>query len=193
MAGTKRRIREGLTLEEFLQLPEEKPYLEYIDGRIEAKVAPQFKHGLLQLNLANALNSFAMPTRMGVAIPELRCTFAGRSIVGDIVYLRSVHIELDSQGEPVDRVKRPPDIEIEIISPEQSVRKADRKLTFSVANGCSLGWLIHPYKRTVTVYRPDQEPETLGLDGTLDGADVVPGFQLPVAELFGWLKLWRQG
>jgi Uma2 family endonuclease len=39
------RIRKAITLDEFLRLPEidERPYLEYIDGRIEAKVSPQKK------------------------------------------------------------------------------------------------------------------------------------------------------
>ena len=44
------RVDKMITLEEFLRLPEidEHPYLEYIDGRIEAKVSPQKKHGLLE-------------------------------------------------------------------------------------------------------------------------------------------------
>src|SRR5512135_236454 len=189
MAGTHKKIREGLSLEEFLRLPEEKPYLEYIDGRIEVKVSPQFKHSVLQFRLTECLNQFAGPTRLGWAGPELRCTFAGRSIVTDICYLRMEHIELDDQGEPVDRVRRSPDLHVEIISPEQSVRKSMRNLTFSITHGSSLGWLIHPYKKTVAIYRPDREPETLGLEGILDGAEVLPGFQLAVADLFGWLKL----
>ncbi|MEA2631108.1 MAG: hypothetical protein QOE66_1327, partial [Chloroflexota bacterium] len=45
--ASRTRIREGMTLEEFLTLPEDRPYLEYIDGRIKAKVSPQKKHSLL--------------------------------------------------------------------------------------------------------------------------------------------------
>lgn len=37
------RVEKTITLEEFLRLPEidEHPYLEYIDGKIEAKASPQ--------------------------------------------------------------------------------------------------------------------------------------------------------
>jgi Uma2 family endonuclease len=188
MAGTKGRIRKGLTLEEFLQLPEEKPYLEYIDGRIEAKVSPKRKHVTIQHELVNSLNAFARPDKLGQAFSELRCTFAGRSIVPDVVYQHDEHIDLDEMGEQADDVFVPPDLHVEVISPDQTLRKAKRNLMFSMAHGCRLGWLIHPYKKTVTVFRPDQEPQTLGLDGTLNGADVLPGFELPLAELFGWLK-----
>jgi Uma2 family endonuclease len=188
MAGTKRRIREGMTLEEFLQLPEEKPYLEYIDGRIEAKVSPKRKHVKIQRNLVNSLNAFAQPRQLGEAFSELRCTFSGRSIIPDVLYQHAGHIELDAMGEQADDVFVPPDLHVEVLSPDQSLRKATRNLLFSIDHGCRLGWLIHPGKRTVTVFRPDQEPQSLGLDGTLNGADVLPGYELAVAELFGWLK-----
>jgi Uma2 family endonuclease len=189
MAGTHEKIREGMTLEDFLRRPEEKPYLEYIDGRIEAKVSPRKKHGIIELELANCLNNFARSQNLGRAYPELRCTFAGRSIIPDVVFLRAEHIDRDETGEQTDDTLIPPDLHVEITSPDQSVRDPEDNLTFSMAHGCPLGWLIHPYKKTVTVYRPDREPETLGLEGTLDGADVLPGFQLAVADLFGWLKL----
>src|SRR5262245_18839256 len=87
------RVRENLTLEEFLRLPEEKPYLEYIDGRIEAKVSPQFKHSLIASRLTQHLNQFSQPANLGFALVELRCTFTGRSIVPDISVLLDAHID----------------------------------------------------------------------------------------------------
>jgi Uma2 family endonuclease len=181
--------RDGLTLEEFLRLPEQKPYLEYIDGRIEAKVSPQKKHGLLALRLLQHINQFAEPNGHGLAFPELRCTFAGRSIVPDVAFLLKVHIDLDERGEPVDETRRPPDIHIEIISPDRAIQRSHRKLLHSTSNGCPLGWLIHPYQRTIDVYRPGQPPERLAPDGVLEGGPVLPGLRLPVADVFGWLKL----
>jgi Uma2 family endonuclease len=180
-----------MTLEEFLELPEDKPYLEYIDGRIEAKVSPQTKHSLLTLRLLECLNGWARPARLGFAFPELRCTFAGRSIIPDVVFLLREHIEIGEDGEPVNEVWRPPDIHIEIISPDSSVKKAREKLAHATAHGCPLGWLIHPEKkqRTIDVYRPGRPAERLAPDGVLEGEPVLRGFRLGVAEVFGWLKL----
>lgn len=187
------RIREKLTLEEFLKLPEidEHPYLEFIDGQIEAKVSPQKKQGLIQGEIWNYLNQFARPRQLGVAFLELRCTFAGRSIVPDVVFLLNQHIEIDELGEPINETPVPPDIQIEIISPDQFLAKTHRKLLWSVANGCPLGVLIHPERKTIDVYRPNQEPERLAPDGILKGEPVLPGFRLPAAEVFGWLVLRR--
>jgi Uma2 family endonuclease len=186
----KRRIREGLTLEEFLRLPEEKPYLEYIDGRVESKGYFGYKQGILLGDLATRLNQFAQPGKLGYAFPMLNCTFAGWSIVADIAYLRDEAIDLDESGEVADETLVRPDLHVEIIAVDRRTANAERTLDYSLAHGCSLGWLIHPYNKTVTVYRPEYRPERLGLDGTLDGSNLLPGFRLGVAELFGRLKLW---
>ena len=64
----------------------------------------------------------------GTALPGAACTFAGRSIIPDVVFLRKEHIELDASGEPVDLVCRPPDIHVEILSPDQRPKKSREKL-----------------------------------------------------------------
>jgi len=180
-----------LTLEEFLALPVEKPSLEFINGRIEAKVSPQQKHSLIQVRLGDSLNRFAESSAKGFAFSELRCTYAGRSIVPDVVFLRDANIGTDELGEIEDETRIPPDLHIEITSPEQSPRASREKLAHSTSNGCSLGWLIDPDKKWVDVYRPGQPPSSLSFDGVLEGEPVLPGYRLPVAELFGWLKRRR--
>ena len=100
--------RVGMTLEEFLKLPEESPALEFIDGRIEAKVSPQKQHGAIQGELTAHLNQFARPLKLGMAFPELSCTYSGRSIVPDIGFLLNEHIELDDRGYLVNETRLPP-------------------------------------------------------------------------------------
>jgi Uma2 family endonuclease len=148
------QARKTMTLEEFLKLPEEKPYLEYIDGRIEAKVSPQKKQSLITGRLTDRFNRFAEPAGLGLAFPELRCVFAGRAIIPDLDFLLKQNIEVDDQGEPVNDTFCPPDIHVEIISPEQSVQKSHGKLLHSTSHGCPLGVLIHPERKTIDVYRP---------------------------------------
>jgi Uma2 family endonuclease len=190
MAGAA-RLDKTTSLEDFLRLPEidERPYLEYIDGRIEAKMSPPKKHGVLMMRLLGHLNSHAEPNERGLALPELRCTFAGRSMIPDVVFLLLEHIATDERGEILDPSFCPPDIDIEIVSPDQSLRKCREKLTFAVANGCPLGWLIDPNRKAVYVYGPRRRAQRLPDDGALDGDPVLPGYRLPLAELFGWLRL----
>jgi Uma2 family endonuclease len=187
------RVDKMITLEEFLRLPtiDEHPYLEFIDGRIEAKVSPQKKHGILEKRLMNHIDAHSEPRHLGQTYPELRRTFAGRSIIPDVVFLLDEHIETDENGEILDPTFLPPGIQVEIVSPDQSVRKCREKLVFSTANGCPLGWLIDPGRKTVSVYRPGRRVERLTSDQALSGEPVLVGYRLPVAELFAWLQLRR--
>jgi Uma2 family endonuclease len=45
-------------------------------------------------------------------------------------------------------------------------------------------WVVDPDRRTVTVHRPDREPETLAGSDVLAGGPVLPGFRLPLDEVF---------
>ncbi len=183
------RTAKSLTLEEFLRMPEidERPYLEYHPGRIEAKMSPQTKHSRIETMLGARLEAFGTERSLGSAFVELRCTFAGRSIVPDVVFVLEEHIETDEAGEILDPFRRPPDLHVEIVSPTQSARKCREKLAFSTANGCPLGWLIDPARKTVHVHRPGQPLERLPADGFLEGDPVLPGYRLALTEIFAWL------
>ncbi len=53
--------------------------------------------------------------------------------------------------------------------------------------GVQLVWEIDPIARTVLVYTSPTEPRILGLGDSLDGGIVLPGFVLPVVDLFAEL------
>jgi Uma2 family endonuclease len=184
-----------LTLEEFLRMPgiDEHPYREFIDGRIEAKVAPQKKHSAIQKQLVRHLDDFAVPRSLGESFPELRCTFAGRSIVPDVVFLLAEQIGTDDSGDLINETYQPPDLHVEVASPDQPIKKNRDKLCFSTSNGCRLGWLIDPERKIVEVFRPGRSRQRLPDDGVHEGEPVLPGYRLPVAELFGWLRSRRPG
>lgn len=80
--------RQRLTLEEFLRLPEEKPALEYFQGRVTQKVSPKGRHSALQAAAVSFVNSVARPGRIAFAFPELRATWAGASLVPDVAVYR---------------------------------------------------------------------------------------------------------
>jgi Uma2 family endonuclease len=185
------RVRPSLTLEEFLRLPEidEHPYLEYIDGKVEAKVSAQKQHSRIQKLLVIHLDEFAMPRGLGESFPELRCTFAGRSLVPDVAFLTAEHIQNNGRGDVTNETFHAPDIHIEIGSPDQAARPNRERLRFSTAHGCPLGWFIDPERRRVEVYRPGRPFEHLTDNGCLDGDPVLPDYRLPVSVIFGWLQV----
>ncbi len=88
-----------ITLEDFLQLPETKPAQEYIDNQISQKPMPQGKHSRIQGKLTKVINDILEESKIGLAFPELRCTFGGKSIVPDIVVLTYDRIPRDDNGD----------------------------------------------------------------------------------------------
>ena len=180
-------VREVLTLEQFLQLPEIKPPLEFLQGRVVQKVSPTLPHGAIAIDLGSAINQHARPRRLGRAFVEVRCSFGGESFVPDLCFFVRGRVPKDSGGQLVEKVFQPPDLAVEIISPGQTVAQLSARLERCIRKGVRLAWLIQPRRRRVFVFHPGQTRQTLELGDVLPGEDVLPGFALPLDELFGWL------
>ena len=191
------------TLEEFLKLPETKPASEYIDGRIYQKPMPQGKHSRLQTCLSTSINQAGEPQKLILALTELRCTFAGRSIVPDIAVFEWQKIPVDENGRIANRFEIAPDWIIEILSPDgrhklpnairetrpqQSANQVIRKIIFSLKNGSKLGYLIDPDDESITVFQPNQLPEVNEKQEILPVLDVLHNWQIKVEDVFSWLN-----
>ena len=182
------QITSTLTLEEFLALPETKPASEYINGVTEQKPMPQGKHSTLQIELASAINQAGKTRKLAYAFTELRCTFAGRSIVPDIAVFEWQRIPVDKDGQIANRFKIAPDWTIEILSPEQSTNKVIRKILFCLKNGTKLGYLIDTDDKSVTVFQPDRLPEVKEKQDRLPVLKVLQDCKLIVEDVFNWLN-----
>ena len=80
-----------------------------------------------------------------------------------------------------------PDLAIEVLSDSNTPREMRRKRGEYFTSGVRLVWLVDPEPRTVSVYTAPEEVSELGEDDTLDGGDVLPGFSLPLRDLFAEL------
>jgi Uma2 family endonuclease len=77
-----------------------------------------------------------------------------------------------------------PDLAAEVLPPSGNMVDAMSKVTMYLQAGVRLIWLVDPAERTITIFRPDAAPKVLGDGDTLEGGEVLPGFSVPVAELF---------
>ena len=73
---------------------------------------------------------------------------------------------------------------VEIVSPSDRLRQVRAKCLDYLDAGVRLVWLVEPKPQRVTVYLPDRSTHVLGIQDTLHGGDVLPGFTLPLAEVF---------
>jgi len=77
-----------------------------------------------------------------------------------------------------------PDFAVEVVSPTDHYGRIQAKVENYLARGVRLVWVVDPIDRSVTVFRPGQQMVILTENAILTGEDVVPGFSVPVAELF---------
>jgi Uma2 family endonuclease len=191
MVATTEKIH-TLPLETFLALPETKPASEYCNGIITQKTMPKGKHSRIQSRLARTIDQFAEEQKIALALTELRCTFAGRSIVPDIAVIRWENLPKDQDGEIADQFNRCPDWIIEIMSPEQSVTLVMEKIIFCLEQGTELGWLIDPSAKSVTVFQTGLPKVHLAEKEDLELLTVIKeleAWQITSLDIFAWLKI----
>lgn len=77
-----------------------------------------------------------------------------------------------------------PDLMVEVKSPTDSVEDLESKIAEFLTLGTQVGLLVNPDRQTVTVYRLDQEAVTLTNNDVLTVPNVLPGWSVPVSELW---------
>lgn len=91
---------------------------------------------------------------------------------------------LPGDEPPRGHVRIAPDLALEVVSPNDLAWKVDEKVQDYLDAGVRLVWVVFPDTRAVFVYRPDADVKRLTPQDHLSGEDILPGFSVPVAELF---------
>ena len=182
--------RTGLTFEEFLRLPEEKPALEYFYGAVTRKMSPKGPHAMLQPMLAVMVFSYGQRTGLARVMTELRTNWAGvASLVPDIAVYLVERIPTKPNGEVADDFFVPPDVAIEIMSPGQSMRAMRERARWFIEHGVRTVVTVQPRGRSVFVLRSDGEVGPLRGEDVVNLGDVLPGFSFVVRELFAAIDI----
>ena len=77
-----------------------------------------------------------------------------------------------------------PDLAIEVIDYGEDPLEVREKIETWLRHGSKMVIAVNVEPESVTVYRSPTEMRQLGLDDVIDGEEVVPGWRLPVRELF---------
>lgn len=176
-----------LTLDEFLARPDTEPGSEYACGEVYQKPMPDEDHSDLQILFVNMIRQFLAQSPIGRAHVEWRCIFGPpgheRVFLPDVAF--STHERRAVRGRNERKfLWTAPDLAIEVLSPDQPADEFADKLQFYLLHGVRLVWVVNPETRTIRVYRPGEDSRLLGLGDALDGSDVLPGFSVPVDDIF---------
>jgi len=91
---------------------------------------------------------------------------------------------IPASGIPDSYISAAPDLAVEVLSPDDRQVEVEEKIQQWLDAGTKAVWIVNPRRRTVTIHRAGADPRVLRESDTLPGDDVVPGFELKVAEIF---------
>jgi Uma2 family endonuclease len=91
---------------------------------------------------------------------------------------------LPNDRPPRGQVTIAPDLEVEVVSPNDEAEEIDQRVADYLAAGVKLLWIVYPASRSVWLVRRDGSAARLTEADELRGEDVLPGFACPVRTLF---------
>ncbi len=88
------------------------------------------------------------------------------------------------EGLPRAFVSGPPDLAVEVVSPGDAAFEVEAKVHDYLGNGAQRVWVVYVNTRRVVVYSQDGSVQWFRDDKTLKDEELLPGFSLPLRELF---------
>ncbi len=158
--------------------------VELIDGVLVEK-AMGFEESVVGICIATLLRNFIRPRNLGIVagsdgMVRYRPGCVQMADVAFFSWDRFPNRELP--GDAISRVT--PDLAIEILSKSNTEAEMERKRREYFQQGATLVWLVDHKQRTVRVYTSVEAYTTLDENDSIDGGNVLLGFQVVVREFF---------
>ncbi len=144
-----------------------------------------FEHGWIAMNIGAPLRNFVKKNALGMVTGAETGFYIARDPdtvrAPDVGFIRAERIP----PRPVRGFFHgAPDLAIEVLSPTDRASAVLAKVQNWLEAGCRAVWVIDPDRKTVSVYDERNQTTTLGASDELTGGEVVPGFRIPVSEIF---------
>lgn len=160
---------------------------ELIDGVLVEK-AMGLRESYLAIVLSTILWNFVQSRNLGLVTGEAGMIrlMAGLVRIPDVAFIS--WSRLPDQCVPTEPVPAlAPDLAVEVLSAGNTPEEMARKRQEYFAAGVHVVWQVDPNARTVEVFTAPDQSTVLHETQTLTGGPVLPGFTLPLQELFGTL------
>ena len=170
-----------LTAEELLAMPDDGMRHELARGELTTMVPPGSEHGFIALTIGAHLRAHVQAHDLGRAFVETAYILSRQPDTvraPDVSYLRKSRLLAGRGYYP-----GAPDVAVEVMSPTDRRAEVEAKTREYLAAGTPMVIVVDTEKRTATVHIPTATTH-LGIDDVIDGGDVVPGWKLPLREIF---------
>jgi Uma2 family endonuclease len=159
---------------------------ELVKGELIKMTPAGGTHGELTANVARVLGNFVKPRKLGKVFGAETGFYTSHdpdTLRGaDAMFYSNERVE--ESGDLTGFLRLAPDLAVEVISPGDTWDEVEEKVAEHLSAGVRLIWIVTPKTQSVHAYRPRKEALRLSREDTLTGEDVLPGFEISVAELF---------
>lgn len=177
---------EPVTAGELPEMPDDGLRRELVRGEARTMAPAGNVHGRIAMNLGSLLAQYVRTNGLGVVYAAK--TGFGISSNPDTVRASDAAFVRRERIEEVGGVEgyRPgaPDLAGEVASPNDTYAEVEEEVADWLRAGSRMVVVVEPRTRTVSVRTPPSEARVLLEGDTLDGRDVVPGWSLPVGDIF---------
>jgi len=176
-----------LSPDDLLRMPDQGKGYELVNGELE-ELNVSFHSSFVAGRVFKHLSTFVDQRKLGWVTPE---GTSYRCFTDDPNRVRRV----DTAFHRLERMTSElaltqghctvvPDLAVEVVSPNDLADDVNEKRIEWLEAGAQLVWVIHPLQQTVHAYRADGAVDHFRRTDKLTAEPVLPGFQVPVADLF---------
>ena len=175
-----------LTYQDYLEYPETKSRYDIVDGEMIMAAGPTRFHQTISGNIYDPVRRFVRENGLGAV------WYAPLDVIVQQEPLRVrqpdlLYVSNDNSGILGDRINGGPDLVVEILSPSNSRREIESKLSDYAQIGVRECWLVSPEARTAEVLQLESgEWKRLFIRGAGERIEsvVLPGLELEITEIF---------
>jgi Uma2 family endonuclease len=180
---TAMKLKGPATIDDLLKCPKDGQKYELVDGEIVVSPAG-FHHGVIVGKIVHIFATFlethpigqVSPDNVGIRLPN------GNLRSPDVILVSNE--KLPSGKPPEGFGEFIPDLVVEVLSPEDSLKEVGQKIGEFLECGVPFVWLVDPARKTVTVYRSLSQTQQFSTNDVITAEPALPGFSCPVSRFF---------
>lgn len=173
------------TAADLWDLPDGNRHYELVRGELRPMTPAGIEHGRIVAKLTWRLMEYASAHNLGLVVAGEPGFWIGTQPdtvrAPDVAFIRQERLAGASEKGFWHGA---PDLAVEVISPNDKYTEVDEKIADWLAAGTQLIFVVNPRRSTVKVYEAAAPVRELAETDILDGGSVVPGWALPVRDLF---------
>ena len=174
-----------MTAQDLLTMPSDGFRYELVQGELRKMAPAGHEHGGVAMNIAVPLGMYIKQKNLG----RIYAAETGFVLSRDPDTVRAPDVAFVSK-ERLTNLNRKgyfpgaPDLAVEVVSPGDVYAEVEEKVAEWLNAGTKLVWVVNPRQRTLKVHRSLTDITVLTEADVADGGETVPGWRLPVAEMF---------